>query len=133
MDTDVGESWDVEEVQHVEEVWETENKADLNDDIDGIVDLANEIDAFDTSDNYAYVSQNEAESKAIVLWMTRFLLALQRKHFLPNTVLAMLLKFLHILFIVLGRATSSDLIKQIAADFPSSPHKLILKKERFIC
>ena len=126
LDTDEEESFEVEEVQHVEEVWETENRADLNDDVDGIVDVANEVDAFDTSDNHA---QNETEPKAIVLWITRFLLALQRKHFLPNAMLAMLLKFLHVLFIVLGHATSSDLIKQIAADFPSSPHKLIGKKK----
>ena len=29
LDTDEGESCEVEEVQHVEEVWETENRADL--------------------------------------------------------------------------------------------------------
>ena len=61
-------------------------------------------------------------SHAIVTWLVRFLVLLQARHYIPDIAINALLKFLHVLFVVLGRF--STLAFSIASAFPSSVHML---------
>lgn len=117
---------EVLEAEHEEEIWETENVSQLNEDIEGVVNVDSSEDVTDAFgiDNETQVT----ESSAIIIRVVNFLLALQRKHVLPDVVLGLLLKFFSILFKVLGRMNSSAVIIKIADDFPSSIyllHKLV--------
>lgn len=64
-------------------------------------------------------------SRAIVTWVVRFLVLTQARHYIPDAAINALLKFLHVLFVVLGRF--STLAASIASLFPSSIH--MLRKE----
>lgn len=72
-------------------------------------------------------------SLSLVLWLVYFLNLLQKKHFMPNAALSLLLSFLSLFFKVLGRL--SPQVSGIAQHFPSTVyqmHKLLgLPKESF--
>ena len=97
----------------IEELWEDENEG--------------EIEFFDDQLNVPPPSlpQDESESsssntstRSIVLWLTGFLLLLQAKHFIPDAAMNALLKFLSVLFRVMGRF--STFVASIAPTIPSS-------------
>ena len=116
-----------------EEVWEDECSSHLTEDIDDLVSVETEPDELDNSFT---IDADNSKAMTIVLWVAHFLLALQRRHLLPDAVLSLLLTFFSVLFRVLGRASSSDTIVQIVAAFPPSLyhlHKLVgYQKDSFI-
>lgn len=71
---------------------------------------------------------------SILLWLVYFLAFLQKKHYIPDTALALLLRFLGIFFFVLSRI--SPQLLELSQSFPSTLHqmdKLIgSKKDGFI-
>ena len=69
-------------------------------------------------------AHNCALCLAIVTWLVRFLVLLPARHCIPDVAINALLKFLYVLFVVLGRF--SIWISSIASAFPSSMH--ILRK-----
>ena len=66
------------------------------------------------------VNVNKADP--VVLWLIGFFLILQAKHYITDACMNALLKFLCVLFKVLG--LTSTRISSIAANFPSSVYKL---------
>ena len=105
------------------EVWEDECISHLSEDIDDLVNVEAEPDEFDDAFTIN-VDADKSRAMTIVLWVAHFLLALKRRHLLPDAVLSALLTFLSVLFHVLGHTSSSDTIMQIAASFPPSIHCL---------
>ena len=63
-----------------------------------------------------------ASSNCVVTWVVGFLLLLQARHYIPDSAMNALLKFLHVLFRVLGR--SSPAISSLVSSIPSSVHSL---------
>ena len=70
----------------------------------------------------------------LLLWLVHFLALLQKKHFLPDAALALLLRFLSIFFTVLGRL--SPQLTGFSEQFPPTLYKfhkmLGTRKERFV-
>ena len=61
-------------------------------------------------------ASNCPSSHAIVTWAVRFLVLTHARHRIPDAAISALLKFLHALFVVLGRF--STLAASIASIFP---------------
>ena len=101
------------------EVWETETRSDLAEDIGEIADVECTMDEIE-----GMFPQTQKNSKAMsIVWLiSHFLLELQRKHFLPDSVLSLLLSFFSITFHIIG--ISSTFVKEIALLFPPSLHCL---------
>ena len=61
--------------------------------------------------------ENFSKHNAIIMWIIGFLLKLQKRHYLSDSALEMLLKFLSMLFVVIGKFSS--FAAGISAIFPS--------------
>ena len=89
------------------EVWEEEGVEE---------DFAQETDLFDVN------CDSGDSSLSLVLWLVFFLNFLQRKHFMPNTALSLLLSFLSLFFNVLSRI--SPQVSGISKHFPSTVYQM---------
>ena len=67
-------------------------------------------------------ASDDVPGHAIVMWLVRFLVLLQARHYIPDAAINSLLKFLRVLFVVLGRF--STFVASVASSIPSSVHML---------
>ena len=93
-------------------MWEDEE--DSEDDLDDVPPSFPQSES--TSDGATGLTES------IVLWLTGFLLLLQARHFIPDAAMDALLKFIGVLFRVLGRLSS--VVASIALAIPNSVYRL---------
>ena len=65
----------------------------------------------------------QAPVDPLLIWLLHFLALLQKKHFLPDAALNLLLHFLYIFFKVLYRLSPHDQLARIVHDFPPTTYK----------
>ena len=69
--------------------------------------------------------QNTITSKpdnVLLTWLLLFLLRLQAKHYIPDSAVNCLLKFLYMFFSIVGR--HSDFVSSLAGSFPMSVYQM---------
>ena len=94
---------------NAEELWEKSDHEDA--------------DAFSIQDSPPPLLQDQPTSSiCVVTWLVGFLLLLQARHYIPDSAMNALLKFLHAFFRVLGR--SSPVISSMVSSIPSSVYSL---------
>lgn len=73
-------------------------------------------------DLFSSSSDTDTSTSAVVLWLVYFIIALQKKHYIPDVAVSTLLKFLAAFFKVIGLCfpQTTDLFKH----FPSSLYQL---------
>lgn len=102
-----------------EELWEDENEGEtefLNDQLNVVAPSLPQ----DESD----LSSTNTSTRSVVLWLTGFLLLLQAKHFIPNAAMNALLKFLSVLFRVMGRFSAF-----VASVVPAIPPSVFMLRK----
>ena len=76
----------------------------------------------DDTPDLPIVGHTCSEEKDLVGWIIIFLLRLQAKHYIPDTTLDYLIKFLCVFFPVVSR--SSTFVSNITQTFPKSLYEL---------
>ena len=99
---------DIEYSLGEEEVWEDEGSEDDDSEDEALPDLEE--------------SSTFTKETALTTWLLLFLLRLQAKHYIPDTAITSLLKFLYAFLQILSSFCSS--IKYMVSVFPSSLYKL---------
>lgn len=66
-------------------------------------------------------SSSNRSQKALVMWLVGFLIQLEAKHYISDSALNLLLRFLHIFRILGGYC---GLVAAMATEFPSTPYRL---------
>lgn len=75
---------------------------------------------FPETPNYEQISDSPVHS--ILLWLVYFLAFFQKKHYIPDAALALLLKFLGIFFFVLSKI--SPQLLELSQSFPSTLYQM---------
>ena len=68
------------------------------------------------------ISAESQSQRTLVMWLVGFLIQLQAKHYVPDSTLNLLLKFLYTFFCVLGRI--SEFVAAMVTYFPSTIYRL---------
>lgn len=95
-------------------MWEDDDHIELESDFPQADDKPS---AFPQQDATTLRSEN-----MLLTWLLIFLLRLQAKHYIPDSAVNCLLKFLYVFLCIIGR--HSDFVAHLAASFPNSVYKL---------